>query len=169
METIEITLYEAGELREQHPDGFQRALDKYRASYWDMFGQDSVQDFMLMRADQYGFPARRELFYDLYGRGETGFAGGPLTDEESEALGRVFPDLADVNVWFRDGRLVAWGEWDDDGLGYEKEVASEWLDDLYSEMLEAGRQEMGHLESEEYFVDHAEANGWMFEDDGAIR
>lgn len=169
METITITLYEASELREQHPNGFERALDRYRATYWDVFGQDSVQDWMRMEADRFGFPTSRKFYYDLYGRGFTGFAGGPLTDDEDTALGKVFPDLEGIGVAFENGRLVAWGDWDEDGEPYQKEVASEWLDDLYETMLAAGRQEMDHLESADYFVDYAELNEWMFEEDGSIR
>ena len=169
MKAVTSTVYEASELREQHPSGFERALDRYRNTYWDVFGQESVQDFMRMRADQYGFPTSREFFYDLYGRQASGFAGGPLTDEEDAALGKVFPDLEGIGVSFEDGRLVAWGDWDEDGTTYQKEVASEWLDELYEAMLEAGRDEMDNLESADYFVEHAELNEWMFEQDGSLR
>jgi len=172
MKTVTIELYDVHELEEQFPDGFRRAREEMVRDLWEIWGTEAVSDTMRMVADNAGCPfTTRFLEWDLY-RGEIGYVGGPLNDDEWLAVVKWEPEIAgrDLALTVRYG-LIQQSE--DYAIDDEAEPLidgiNDRLRDLYGEMMGAGREEELYLESEEYFREHCEANEYTFEANGRMR
>jgi len=170
--TVEYELYDVHELEEQFPDGFRKAHERMARDLWDMWGTEAVSDTMRMVADNAGCPfTTRFLEWDLY-RGEIGYVGGPLNDDEWLALVKWEPEIAgrDLALIVRHGLVQQSEDYTmDDEAEPLIDGINDRLRDLYAEMMGAGREEERYMGSEQYFRDHCEANEYTFEANGEMR
>jgi hypothetical protein len=127
---------------------------------------------MSMVAESAGCPfTTRFLEWDLY-RGEIGYADGPLSHKEWQALIEWEPEFeaSDLSLVVRHGMIQQdMDRYMDDKAEPLIEEVNERLRDVYAEMMSAARQEEEYLESAGYFRDHCEANGYTFEANGKMR
>jgi hypothetical protein len=171
METISITVYTIDELREQYPEAYRKAHDRYADdSPWFI---ESINDALQMCADEHRSPlAGRFIEWDVY-RGYAHYSDGDLTPTERGAMNEMFPGLEGATGLYLSGGTLHGSHYGDDTDEARTvdalEGADEWLRDLHAEFALRMRSEWEYLMSDEHFIESCEANEWTFEADGKMR
>jgi hypothetical protein len=171
MQTITINVYTAEELRDQYPEGYKYAHERFIEMEWDSTATWWITDTVEMVADEHGSPlAGRDIEWDVYRR-YAHYSDGPLTSEEGAKFMGLFPDLYGVSLSLYNGELHGDVEFapDEEEAKGAVELADKWLRDLHAEMALSMQGAVEGMESEANFIDTCDANGWTFEADGRIR
>ena len=170
METISITVYTIDELREQYPQAFRRAHDRYvEDSQW--FIEFINEALSIVEHEEDSPFIGRFIEWDAV-QGYANYSEGDLHLEEREAMEERFPALSGAVMRIdRVGRLAAYVGYTEDEEAAEEELAKAeaWLADLHGKLTDAMRGEWDYLMSDEYFIEDCKSNEWTFEDDGRMR
>ena len=190
-----INLYTASELADEHPGAFSKARESFRESFaQDSFCTDCTDGFEQI-AHHMGININRgEIYFDTY-RGHVGFGGDyehrptmlkdlPV-DHELQRIAQLLlaaqakmpqPSLvATMHLSYRGKMTVdvydtlnVCGEEYLDALAMATDDIQEAIDDLCHWLLCRLREEEEWVSSEDYFIDAAQANGWLFTESGEI-
>jgi hypothetical protein len=173
MQTITVNVYTVHELREQHPDGFERAHRWFLEDFWLWCGLEEIGSALNdVEADEGSPFGGRFIEWDA-DRVYAHYADGDLTGTERTAVRKMFPGLTDASEMRIDGNAFYasfYGD-DKDEPAFLDDVAgvNNYLSLLYVKFRLAMEMEYDHVTSPDYFVDVAEANGWTFEANGEMR
>ena len=170
METISITVYTIDELREQYPEAYRRAHDRYvEDSPWFI---EFINEALSSVEHEEDSPfIGRFIEWDVY-RNYANYSEGDLRPEEREAMEVRFPALSGAVMRIDEsGRLAAYLGYTEDEEAAEEELpkAEAWLADLHGKFADAMRCEWDYLMSDEYFIEDCKSNEWTFESDGNMR
>lgn len=195
MRTIvtETTVYDVHELREHHPDGFERAHDRFAEDYWRSgLGHEEVPEVLT-----YGIAGGfKTPGWDTYGQGDFPGIPGISIDEWDMEYGREYLRLegtlcredAPGLPWPEDCDRARFGRANRDWTGSHRELLledsyPEWiadeeredvqafwarLDEIIADALLDARKEVEYRQSEESFLEDALCNDWEFDEDGIL-
>lgn len=190
VETKTVTYYTLAELKEHHPNGYDRALDKLRVSQWDGGWpredvEDTIEQEFTMRV---AISGDRVNGVELKGwavqdRGAYVGFEGTLTPENSPALPwheyleqvdlRAGRSYTEINI--RDSEdapylgyrgIPAEGNAEHAALIDARSSMQDAVDAALSEALAAGEKQAEYLDSEENLLEQASANEWEFDQHG---
>ena len=191
VETKTVTYYTLAELKEAHPNGYERALDMLRVSQWDGgWPRDDVaecieQEFTMRVAISGDHVHGIELKgWAVQDRGAYVGFEGTLTPENSPALpwheyleqvdlraGRSYTEIS-----IRDSEdapylgyrgIPAEGNAEHAALIDARASMQTAVEDALSEALATGEKQAEYLDSEENLLEQAQANEWEFTEHGS--
>lgn len=189
VETKTVTYYTLAELKEHHPNGYERALDMLRSTLWDDGWREDVADEITYAFGQAVANA------DHPGLHTVTLDGWAVQDRSAHVAftGTLYPDDTTCLPWHEwldhvtlkagrygtqvsvvdhdDAPYIPWNEkpsTDQQRQLLEVRDAIETaVDNALSGALAAGEKQAEWLESEENLLELAEANTWEFDQHGA--